>query len=579
MGTKDTRNKPAQEGGYSHITSFVFHETNGETLMSMPNVNMLLSLKNLPPMEEAGGCVMDGIIVAGESLIGHCKHYKFRKSIILLTDAIGTIDMDGAQDVVNRFMKAQIEFTLVSYTYKHVAAPPENLEFLRLFSKMECESGPLGGSFDGGELLKSVNGPFVKEVKPVATFRGDMRFGALSFPVHIFAKTAEAKVISAKKWSSLADNGSDSNFPGYGEVEMKRTCKLKDAPTGINAELDQSTLLRAYRYGKDLIVLTQDDQRASNIHTVKGITLLGFVKRSKVDRAHYMGNVLAVMPEPTNDMASKKFSALIIACAETDCVAIVKYVRSDNGNPKIGALIPNSKMQAWFIQLPYENDLKNYQFVNYMYLANPKIVGSKTSIFAQKTGKHARDARVDGVTPEIVYGYFDDLIDSMDLDESDEFIPKKTYNPNIHRRNENTINRVINPNSGILPYNGTSFNPKYTETALASITNLKSCFELVPLEASLKIPGKKVWKYRARIQQLRNIDVKEEPGSESMAVPNPLFGQPISSKLTNLSTIDPLGDFKTIFKQGDIGIIKRGTYHANPSNGNGLDGGNLILRD
>lgn len=64
-----------------------------------------------------------------------------------------------------------------------------------------------------------------------------------------------------------------------------------------------------------------------------------------------MSNILAVVPDPSSNVASAQLSSLAAAMQDLNQVAIVRYVRTDNSSPRLGALVPNAKGYLYFTQV------------------------------------------------------------------------------------------------------------------------------------------------------------------------------------------------------------------------------------
>lgn len=133
---------------------------------------------------------------------------------------------------------------------------------------------------------------------------------SLSVPVFMYARTYEAKLPTAKKWSALSDMqaGSQSLTHDVGkEVSYKVKGSNKQANGGgdleaqtaqseMNGSAEASTseaaadvgninsydLEHAYPFGKSLVVITAEDEKFMKIETKAGMFILGFLSASSV---------------------------------------------------------------------------------------------------------------------------------------------------------------------------------------------------------------------------------------------------------------------------------------------------------
>jgi ATP-dependent DNA helicase 2 subunit 2 len=160
----------------------------------------------------------------------------------------------------------------------------------------------------------------VKTVNPTPVFRGELLLGdaaahpleSLSVPVFMYARTYEAKLPTAKKWSALSDmntgeqplthdvgkevsykiKGSNKQANGNGNGDSE----AQTAESDLNGSAEASTskgvteqgninsydLEHAYPFGKSLVVITEEDEKFMKIETKAGMFILGFLSASSV---------------------------------------------------------------------------------------------------------------------------------------------------------------------------------------------------------------------------------------------------------------------------------------------------------
>lgn len=99
-GTAETCNMCYNEGedSYQNVWSFC-HSKQTDAPMIMPSIEMLRLLERAEQLPKSEADVVDGIIVAIQTIIAHTKHYKYQKSILLFTDASKPIDDSGIDDI------------------------------------------------------------------------------------------------------------------------------------------------------------------------------------------------------------------------------------------------------------------------------------------------------------------------------------------------------------------------------------------------------------------------------------------------------------------------------------------------
>lgn len=80
-----------------------------------------------------------------------------------------------------------------------------------------------------------------------------------------------------------------------------------------------------------------------------------------------MGNIDCIVSNPTDEAAGTALSALIHALAETDSVAIVRYVKRNKSAPHLGVLVPHIKADyecLFYCSLPFAEDIRQYPFAS-----------------------------------------------------------------------------------------------------------------------------------------------------------------------------------------------------------------------
>jgi ATP-dependent DNA helicase 2 subunit 2 len=180
---------------------------------------------------------------------------------------------------------------------------------------------------DAADQLSTFN---IKNVHPTPVFRGDLNLGdvvqhphqSLVVPVFMYARTYEAKLPTAKKWSALSETQTDEKFLTH-DVGKEVAYKIKgssnpvsnedasadsyangsaeastsasasaptqastSAPTSASAagQITYEDLERAYPFGKSLVVITEEDEKFMKLSTKAGLFILGFVSADKVSQ-------------------------------------------------------------------------------------------------------------------------------------------------------------------------------------------------------------------------------------------------------------------------------------------------------
>ncbi|KAJ3064776.1 X-ray repair cross-complementing protein 5, partial [Quaeritorhiza haematococci] len=521
-------------GQYQHVTKYHFDKQNDAANLSMANLELLRFVDSGTTPGDVSGDLMDGIIVALDMMTNHCKKLKFEKRIYIMTDAANPMNTEDYEQVKGHMEETNVVPYIIHERKSQLKR--NNEEFLRTFAESLN-----GAVFSGEEALALLSQLRTRTVRPTTLFRGPITFGdpelhadsAISVPVWVYNKTAELKIPTAKKWSSVAETAADVEDKTCA-VTMSRVYKIvqkEAAADGVysaggdadkekddaadddeDAEVDPDDLIKAYRYGKALIPFAQHDEESMKLRTAKGMSIIGFVPMEKLQRWYITSNVYAVMPEPNNKRASKIFFSLARALHERECFALVRYVRINDATPKLGAMVPVLGAHGYcvFAPLPYANDLRHYTFTPLAHLLDPLPGEEDESLSASGTGpsasasssasssqanggrsrkKHKDDTRL--VSSTECVDRMDDFIHSMDLMEAVEvdgqpheaYKIRDVFNPAYQRLYQCIAVRALNPKAPLPEVDprvvaGISPLPELMEKSKEPAERLKEAFKI-----------------------------------------------------------------------------------------------------
>jgi len=280
-----------------------------------------------------------------------------------------------------------------------------------------------------------------------------------------------------KPWSWKADLeiGTDIRIPttGYNAVRREnkniwKRCLKSDASDSqcfISDELKAETtivrnnddqevvepenLIDAFKYGSKLFTISEVERSAKKFESgPKSLILIGFVKRNEIPVTYLIGDgYMMFQPVEDSDYSVMALSSLVEAMVREQMVAIVRRVFQNNGAPKIGALIPEDRIDEdegrslVYIELPFSEDVRNYTF--------SPLWNTAKDISNKSVDKNPTQAQLKAV---------DNLIDSMMLvsegnDEEDdnclntEVIP----NPFSLYLDQCITSRTLNPRQKSIP--------------------------------------------------------------------------------------------------------------------------------
>jgi non-homologous end joining protein Ku len=328
----------------------------------------------------------------------------------LFTDAKSEMDTEFMDTMIEKCISNQIQTTLCAFDFESLGEiTPENEQQereqeLKRFT-MATENGICVDSSEAIELVEQMQ---AKQVKPTTTFRGELTLGdpktqgsnALSIPIWLYNQVSQLKLPTAKKYSKISTEG-------IHEVGMDRVF-YKETEDGEQQDFSGETI-KAYKYGKYLIPITEEDEKSMELITTKQIDIIQFVKLSDIKREWYLGTIYAMVPSPESQLAKIQFDTLLGAMYGEDVGALVRYVRTENGQPKLCLLKCAGQSSAYLIQLPFACD------------ARP-VVSTPNTIFPKsKKEKSLAKYCVD----ELVDSKMDAFIDSL---VTDDYVPEDVHN-------------------------------------------------------------------------------------------------------------------------------------------------------
>ncbi|KAJ3269014.1 ATP-dependent DNA helicase II subunit 2 [Terramyces sp. JEL0728] len=399
----------SNDEGYENVFEVNFN-LQDPVILSPANIKMIKLIEQQKPTKD--GDIMDALIVAVQMIAKHTvsektgKPLKYDKKIYIFTNGEAHVDQDGSELVTGKLDEQQIKLSLCGFDFHDT----DTQKFLQSLTNRNDESlGTLalivGVYFESQDALDLINQQTTRQVKPTTTFRGSLVLGdpenittSLRIPIWVYNKTSVLAVPTAKKQSK----------PGLelGDGRIETIISLKSIKGEKDEEMER---VKSFRYGKHLVPFTEQDEQNAQLETFKSLSVITFVPKTKIKREHYMGNVLAVIKDPTS--ANVQLDSIVEACKLNNTVGIARYVRTDRSGVKVCALIPNKKGYFYMIQLPYQNDIYHFNFST---LPPPKQ---------------------DSTIQELI----DNFIDS----NGQELMPKEVYNPVYQRMIDSIINRAM----------------------------------------------------------------------------------------------------------------------------------------
>lgn len=552
FGTEGTSNQlNEQGGGYENIT-VARH-------LGLPDLEMLQFVHNQITPGNVETDFIDAIVV-GMDLLREETKGKCVKKIYIFSDLGSPFGNDQLEAITEGMKSLEIHLTLIGPDLHDDGTDDGG-------NVTDDESGPstsavhrkertpqqLAGENCMKQLLEALDGetysfshvlPMLsffqtRSIKQTTVFRGPLEIGSqLKINVYGYNKVREEKLASWKKLSAVSQM---SPNPETMEVQMQRSYHLNDED---DTEVDKENVAQGYRYGKTLVPLTKIDKDSMKLPTERCLSVLCFTSNENVHRYQYIGeNVIAFVPQPGDQHAAVALSAFINGMYESNTVAIVRYCRAKNAPPKLGFLSPHIKQDyecLLFTALPFIEDLRQFSFASLD--ANKKWLPS-------------------GEQQDAV----DNLITAMDLtdaqrDEDSQPIEalkcKTTFNPVRQRVFQCIQHRALNPEDPSLPdldpVIASYLEPseEFKARCAPQCIKVKDMFRLEKVEKKKDTAAENVFRTATIGDAERNgelsvsrADYHDETDFSMASL--------AKGEVTQVGTVDPVGDFRTIINQKD----------------------------
>ncbi len=309
LGTDDTRNEIQNDEGYENIS--VLHPI---SQVLMPDLRRLQA--EIRPSHTDDGDAVSALILAIQMIISYCKKLKYKRRVILVTDACGHIDFDedSAKEFVKKVNADDIEITVIGvdfddaeYGFKEEDKSPLKLRNEKFLRELVEQCGGMYGTM--AEAIDELNIPRVRSTKPVNSYKGQLRLGnpgqfdtALCIDVERYPRTMIRRPDPASSFVLRSDGGADTMAPsatlpeqgdqpsgtrtngsGLTVVRSSYTYQVND-PEGLNGERDvqRDDLAKGYEYGRTAVHINESDENMTKLETEAAYEILGFVAADEV---------------------------------------------------------------------------------------------------------------------------------------------------------------------------------------------------------------------------------------------------------------------------------------------------------
>lgn len=442
FGTDSTVNEMSDEDGYRNISVL---QPISQVLM--PELQALPAM--LQPSKTDEGDVLSAIIIAVDMIVKHCRHLKYRKRIVVITNATAHIDSDDIEKTADQFKHNDIELVLLGidfddpdYGFKEEDKPPLKLENETTLKKLVDLSGGVFGTMQ--EAIDELSRPNIRPVRPTPTYRGQLRLGdpenydtALSIDVERYFKTSIKRPPTASAYA-VREHGPDDE--GLSTVHNLYKYKVKDEEAaGGTRDVEREELAKGFEYGRTAVAISESEQNITKLETYTGYDILGFIPVENVERYMLLDNSSMIVAQKGNDKAAMALASLIHALFELGSVAVGRLVKKDMSEPIITLLSPHAEHKfECLIEniLPFAEDVRSYRF--------PPLDRVLTI-----SGKEMIEHR--NLPSKELLDSMSDFVDSMSLiqDDEEKMCIDDTFSPVLYTIEAAIKYRAVHPRDGI----------------------------------------------------------------------------------------------------------------------------------
>ncbi|XP_029634011.1 X-ray repair cross-complementing protein 5 [Octopus sinensis] len=346
LGTSNTSNPLAHEDNYQNICV--------ERFLSVPDFDLLEWLVKFHPTDTTEADFVDALIVAMDHLQTNLETKKGLKhrQIILLSNLMSLFVDDQIGDIMINMKQQEITFNVIS--------PKSTGDINQVSDEQQKEAETIieqmysmvkGHNYSFHDALSRPN-VFTKHHSSSA-WKCNLEIGSnLSIPICGYIKLKGYK--PAQSWKKVFANDQAA------ALKESRTLHLNDEN---ETEIEYQDTVPGFYYGSTLVPISEMSEKYKS---AKCFTVLGFTSKENVPVYSYMGDsTMYVIAEPTDQVTSVAFSALVNALFETNMLAIVRRVYDARSGPRIGCLKPHIKNDyecMIYHELPFFEDILNCEF-------------------------------------------------------------------------------------------------------------------------------------------------------------------------------------------------------------------------
>jgi len=372
--------------------------------MCTPDISLLRLLLDIVPGDSSGDLI-DGLVV-GQDVLARASKGKYNRIIVLLTD--GTTPIDDLDFL--ELSVAKMEERLTSF-------------YALLVGKSPNPSSSYIISHENSKVLQSIaertNGSILKDVTDIGQTI-ELLWTSPGFGTRpqqrkiIFELSTDCRVLCIQ-WGLVAQQSMPTLKKRYARQRQRereshslttdRTVRNPEDPDEV---LDYEEKVKGYKYGSQYIPMNPVDESAMKLPPSEPIIrLLGFMSSSQLVRHHFLDSAVVVQGE--SDDSIRMITSFSLSLWKLSQVALVRYVKSKDSDPKLAVLLPYSLSlcghdSLLLHTLPCAEDMRDYLFPSLSHpLLAPSLSASQKSAVSDLVDSMTDTATQKLTTPNPAY--------------------------------------------------------------------------------------------------------------------------------------------------------------------------------
>ncbi|KAK9475920.1 SPOC like C-terminal domain-containing protein [Lipomyces japonicus] len=343
------------------------------------------------------GDIVSGIVVAIQMISLYCRHLKYVKRIVVLSNLnadLGLDDEDEYAPIAQKLADERIGVEVLCVGNAKDSSQQQQQNWHTVvprFLQFAKQCGmPYGESHEFEAVMRELRDvPLFKTVRSVATYSGMLTLGGsnkggenhhddarLAIEVERFAHTKIAAAMNSTAYavSAEADDGVIRDISHEIRYKVRKQRKdddhdddsdEEDKENDDEFEVGKQDLQKGYIYGATVVPISHEDEQNLQFRSDKSYEIVGFVSRATVKPWELMSETSYVVGHRKNARAQFALASLARAMEEYEYCAVARLVSKPDSRPVMMLLMP--EITAAFsvlvdVRLPFAEDCRKFRF-------------------------------------------------------------------------------------------------------------------------------------------------------------------------------------------------------------------------